>query len=65
MLLLLYGLGSSIALAILTLRSMDRVLEATNFSWLGYLALALLILVFGFKRAALKRRRVAASTGGI
>ena len=65
LLLLMYGLGSSVALAFLTLRSMGHILKATNFSWFGYAAVLLLILMFAFKRMALKRQRVAASLGGI
>ena len=65
MLLLLYGLGSSIALALLTLHSMNRILKVANFSWFGYAAVLLLILIFGLKRMAVKRQRVARSMGGM
>ena len=61
MLLLLYGLGSSAALAILVLHSINRILAATNFTWAGYAGVLLLILLFGLKRAALKRQSVAGS----
>jgi hypothetical protein len=65
MLLFLYALGSSIALALVTWHSIDRILKATNFSWFGYAAVLLLVLLFGLKRMALKRRSVAASMGGM
>jgi putative peptide zinc metalloprotease protein len=64
-LLLLYALGSSAALALMVLHSIDRILHVTNFSWFGYAAVLLLILLFGYKRMALKRRAVAASLGGM
>jgi len=60
MLLFLYALGSSIALAFVTLHSVGRILSVTDFAWFGYAAVLLLILMFVFKRVALKRQRVAA-----
>lgn len=58
-LLFLYALGSSILLGFMTLHFITRILKVTSFSWFGYAAVLLLILLFGFKRLALKRRRVA------
>ena len=63
--LFLYALGSSVALAFVTLHSVGRILRVTNFAWFGYAAVLLLILMFVFKRVALKRQRVAASMGGM
>jgi hypothetical protein len=65
MLLLLYGIVSSIALVLLALRSVARILKATNFSWFGYAAALLLILMFVLKRAALSRHRAPAFIGGM
>jgi hypothetical protein len=65
MLLLLYGLGSSILLALMTLHSMGRILEVTSFSWFGYTAVLLLILMLGFKPVALKRQKAVAQMGGM
>jgi hypothetical protein len=65
MLLFLYALASTFALALVTFKSVRGILSATHFSWLGYAVVLLLILMFGFKRAALKRRNAAASMGGM
>jgi hypothetical protein len=62
--LFLYALGSSVALALLAVHSISRILKFTNFSWFGYGAVLLLILFFGYKRVALKRRGIAAQVGG-
>jgi hypothetical protein len=63
-LLLLYALGSSSALAVLAVHSIRRILMFTSFSWFGYALVLLLILLFAYKRVALKRRRIAAPAGG-
>jgi hypothetical protein len=64
-LLLLYGVGSCIAVLLMTLHSIGKILSAASFSWFGYAAVLLLILMFGFKRAALKRQKLAARIGGM
>jgi hypothetical protein len=64
-LLSLYAISSSAALALLTLHSIDRILTVMNFSWFGYAAVLLLIFTFGFKRMTLKRRKAAPLTGGM
>ena len=64
LLLSLYAFGSSLGLAFLSLRNINHILKVTNFSWFGYAAVLLLVLMFVFKQVALKRRRVAESNGG-
>ena len=61
--LFIYALGSSTAVALLAAHSIRRILQFTDFSWPGYALVLLLILLFVYKRMALKRSRNAAAGG--
>lgn len=64
-LLLLYAAGSIAALGLLTVQCMNHILTMMHHSFFGYAAVLLLVLMFGLKRMALKRRGNAASMEGM